>query len=828
MKIKKNSVEILAPAGSVEGMVAAFNAGADACYIGGNRFGARKFAKNPDEKELLACIDHAHLHDKRLYLTVNTLLKENELKEELYHYIKPYYEEGLDGVLVQDLGVMKFIHDYFPELPIHASTQMTICDTAVIDVLKRFDVERLVLSRELSLDEIHEFHRTSDIELEVFVHGALCVCYSGQCLLSALKGGRSGNRGECAQPCRLAYNTYSGDKRLAGNKYTLSPKDMCGLRAIPDLIEAGVNSFKIEGRMKKPEYAALTAALYRQWTDVYYKHEAEKPGEGKRYFNSEEGEKKLSKAIFELADIYNRGGFSEGYFFMHNGAEMMSTKRPNHYGIKAGKIFGIGNTAEKNIMKIRTDIKLYPHDVLEVRDETAPDKPVYEFTLGNGVDRNDEFEARFTPGLKVERGMSIYRTRNQTLINTLGKFVDGKAKKRKISAKFIGVRGKLSKLTLTCGKVTATAVGAVCEKAETSPLTHGRLEEAFSKLGDTDYELERIDILASNIFLPMSAINDLRRQAAENLNEAILSSFKRKPPFPYTGKMRTLSNFSYEKPAKLMVMISSMKQLEAAIRAANSDPLVTFCMNLDLLGTHAFPDAVAKAYEARVPVFIRFPSVLRAVTRNNLMNFFKTELGRLTLSKTTGFLLRNLEEYDLYRRLTLINSNISVRAKLIADTGLYVFNSEAYAALKLIGIDHYSAGIEQDIADIRDVRAGILNGSDAPERNMSVVVYGRQQLMTTAQCQWKLRNACKKTASGVSLADTLYIENSEHPDQGRLPVISDCESCLNLIFNDKPLDNRDQISELKALGAEFFRVDLILENELESEKIVKEFLSCLH
>ena len=258
-------VEILSPAGSYESLKAAIAAGADAVYIGGSRFGARAFANNLQEDKLLEAIDYVHLYGRKIYLTVNTLLKEKELQEELYEYLLPYYRQGLDAVIVQDIGVLQFVKEHFPDLPIHASTQMTITNALGAKMLEELGVERVVTARELQIDEVAEINRQTNVEIESFVHGTLCYCYSGQCLYSSLIGGRSGNRGQCAQPCRLPYNV-GNDKET---QYIMSLKDMCTLEYIPELVEAGIYSFKIEGRMKKPEYVALVTAMYRKYVDLY-------------------------------------------------------------------------------------------------------------------------------------------------------------------------------------------------------------------------------------------------------------------------------------------------------------------------------------------------------------------------------------------------------------------------------------------------------------------------------------------------------------------------------------------------------------------------------
>ena len=259
-------VEILAPAGSMECLRAAVAAGADAIYLGGTKFGARAYAQNLSEEDLVQAIEYVHIHGRKIYMTVNTLLKDRELNE-LYAYLLPYYKAGLDGVIVQDIGAVKFIGEYFPEMPVHASTQMTITNTLGADFLKRYGITRVVPARELSLKEIRDMKKQTGLEMECFVHGALCYCYSGQCLLSSMIGGRSGNRGQCAQPCRLPYQTEG--KKPAD---LMSLKDLCTIDILPELIDAGIDSFKIEGRMKTALYVATVARTYRMAIDDYFEN----------------------------------------------------------------------------------------------------------------------------------------------------------------------------------------------------------------------------------------------------------------------------------------------------------------------------------------------------------------------------------------------------------------------------------------------------------------------------------------------------------------------------------------------------------------------------
>ena len=301
--MRNKDFELLAPAGSLEIFKGVIESGADAVYVGGSMFGARAYANNFTEEELLEAIDFAHLRGVKVYLTVNTLIKNSEFSK-LYDYLLPYYKRGLDAVIVQDLGVVKAIHEYFPSMEIHTSTQMTVTGADGVRFLSQFGVTRVVMAREVSLAEMKRIHEETGMELEAFVHGALCYSYSGQCLFSSILGGRSGNRGRCAQPCRLPY-TVDGKK----DEYILSLKDMCGIKALDRLHEAGVYSLKIEGRMKQLEYACGVVKYYRSYIDSM---------------------KPVTDADYDrIKALGNRCGFTDRYYFDHNGSDMVTYVKPN-------------------------------------------------------------------------------------------------------------------------------------------------------------------------------------------------------------------------------------------------------------------------------------------------------------------------------------------------------------------------------------------------------------------------------------------------------------------------------------------------------------------
>lgn len=301
--MRNKDFELLAPAGSLEILKGVIESGADAVYVGGSMFGARAYANNFTEEELLEAIDFAHLRGVKVYLTVNTLIKNSEFSK-LYDYLLPYYKRGLDAVIVQDIGVVKAIHEYFPSMEIHTSTQMTVTGADGVRFLSQFGVTRVVMAREVSLAEMKRIHEETGMELEAFVHGALCYSYSGQCLFSSILGGRSGNRGRCAQPCRLPY-TVEGKK----DEFILSLKDMCGIKALDKLHDAGVYSLKIEGRMKQLEYACGVVKYYRSYID---------------------SKKPVSAADYDrIKALGNRCGFTDRYYFDHNGSDMVTYVKPN-------------------------------------------------------------------------------------------------------------------------------------------------------------------------------------------------------------------------------------------------------------------------------------------------------------------------------------------------------------------------------------------------------------------------------------------------------------------------------------------------------------------
>ena len=568
--------EILAPAGTKDAMKAAVNAGCDAVYLGGDLFSARAFAGNFDQSTLLHTIDYCHFFGVRVYMTVNTLLKETEIRE-LAAYMKPYYLAGLDGVIVQDTGVAHVLKQEYPKLHLHGSTQMSISSVYGAKLLKNYGFTRVVPARELSLWELREIRSQVDIEIETFVHGAMCYAYSGKCLFSSFAGGRSGNRGRCAQPCRQYYevlqqgqgkdrhaeerkdrnvmlrnnrdmisqNSQSEVPRYPFGSYIMSMKDLCTLEILPELIDAGIDSFKIEGRMKNPAYVAATVAAYRKARDAYLeicRKNAGCMGTNTESGNAMEGYHTLARMLTEeMQDIYNRGGFHTGYYKTEKGREMIAEDRPNHTGLLIGQIHSV----KGGKIRITLSRAMHRQDVLEIRP------------AGTELTSNQEGEAGQTISLngkelkKIRPGMQVYRTRNNALLQQVEHDIILPEKKVKAAGTVIArigepLRVRISSLTERTEpgdgkqresstteqfpKITIEATGAVIEAASKAPAGSSQLIQKLQKTGGTHIDLEVSCELDENAFVPMSEFNQLRRQAMDNFRKQVVEMYRRKDP----------------------------------------------------------------------------------------------------------------------------------------------------------------------------------------------------------------------------------------------------------------------------------------------------------
>ncbi|MFZ5641756.1 MAG: DUF3656 domain-containing U32 family peptidase [Bacillota bacterium] len=527
--------ELLAPVGSWEALVAAVQNGADAVYLGGKMFSARQFADNFDRDELLRAVEYAHIRGVRVFVTVNTLVADHELTE-LVDYLRFLYEIGVDAVIVQDLGVIRLVRRLLPGLKLHASTQMTVHNAAGVRLMQETGIERTVLSRELSLRDIVAIKQATGAELEVFVHGALCICYSGQCLMSSLIGGRSGNRGRCAQPCRLEYTLVDEKgKHLADpgqiGSHLLSPRDLNLIRHLPDLAAAGVDSLKIEGRMKRPEYVATVVRIYRRALDraltVGQDPAVTESGAPGAVVTAEEEK--------QLAQIFNRE-FTTAYFNNRPGRDMMSYKRPNNRGLKLGRVSGFSR--EKGMTEIQLEDTLRLGDGIEIwvteggRKGTEVNKIILD---GRPVEEAGPGDRVLVPVEgRVRIGDRVFKTHDAALIREARQTFTSPQETKKIPLFFkvsAAVGGHLQIKVLDGEGRELTAEGAVTlEKAEKKPLTEEALLGQLDRLGNTPFAVGGLEAdIEPGVMVPLSEINEVRRRVIAAMEEKRVAEKRPQP-----------------------------------------------------------------------------------------------------------------------------------------------------------------------------------------------------------------------------------------------------------------------------------------------------------
>ena len=502
-------IELLAPAGNMEALKAAIEAGCDAVYIGGNAFGARAFSKNFNNDEIKEAINYAHLYGVKVYITVNTLIYENEV-DDFLEYIEYIHKCNVDAVLIQDLGMFDLVRKKFPNLELHASTQMHIHNLDGVKLMESLGMSRVVLARETSIDDIREIKENSNVELEVFVHGALCISYSGQCLMSSLIGGRSGNRGTCAGSCRLKYDIVDEENhKLNKFSYPLSTKDLNSLEYIGNLIDIGVSSLKIEGRMKSKEYVYKVVSLYRRAIDSYYKY-------GKVYIDNND--------LIELKKIFNRD-YTKGFLNNTPNDDLINGYRPNHMGVRIGKVVNYKNGwAEIEL----TDNVSIGSGLRVISNNGDVGINVNDFYIGNKLVKNakcgDIIRIKVKDDVKVNDKVVI--TLDSEINSNIDKAINSGLRKVKIDGKLIARLGNSLELTINDGVNTVNVKGNILEKAKNTPTSNLEIQKKLNKLGNTVYEFNTLDIdMDDNIFIPISEINELRRKAIEELNKKRLYSY---------------------------------------------------------------------------------------------------------------------------------------------------------------------------------------------------------------------------------------------------------------------------------------------------------------
>lgn len=504
-------IELLSPAGSMESLVAAIEAGADAVYLGGTLFGARAFANNFNDTEIVEAINYAHLYGVKVYVTTNILIHEHEV-ERFLNYVEFLHQNNVDALIIQDLGMLDLIHKTFPNLELHASTQMHIHNKDGVKVAKKLGVKRVVLARETPIEVVRDIKNSVDMDLEIFAHGALCVSYSGQCLFSSLIGNRSGNRGSCVGSCRLPYKIIDENNNVLNKgDYPLSMKDLNTLEYVGDLIEAGVSSLKIEGRMKSPEYVYTVTKLYRMAIDSYYKDK-------KVYIDEHE--------LNNLKRIFNRE-FTKGYLFHEDINNIINTNRPNHQGVLIGKVVGYHHGI--------VDVKLF--DTIHINDglRIVLENEDYGLLLNEFYKNKKLVKEAFKDDIvsfKVNKTIKVNSkvllTKDSKLNEKINDIIEEKHRKVLINGIVNIKENKPLEIILDDGVNKVLVSGDVVIKALNRPLTEEVIREKMNKLGDTVYSFDNLEVnIEGDVFVPLKILNELRHQAVLELNNKRLyqSSF---------------------------------------------------------------------------------------------------------------------------------------------------------------------------------------------------------------------------------------------------------------------------------------------------------------
>ncbi len=698
--MSERKVELLAPAGNFASFRAALNAGADAVYLGGEQYGARAYADNFSSEEIVAALRIAHIFDRRIYLTVNTLVKESEF-ENLIPYITPLYEAGLDGVIVQDIGVLQCLRQNFPDLELHASTQMTITGVYGANYLRKLGVCRIVPARELSLDEIRDIKAKTDLEVECFIHGAMCYAYSGQCLFSSILGGRSGNRGRCAGPCRLPYMD-----RNHKAQYPLSLKDMYTLPMLPELIQAGIDSFKIEGRMKSPEYVAGVTAMYRKYIDCYL----ENPD--KSYAVNPQDEQLIRQ-------LYIRSDTCSGYYRKHNDRAMVTLTEPGYSGS--------AQTVLKDIQE-----KYISKNIVLPISSTA-----------------------------------------------------------KIRA------GEPAELTFSCGGASVTVVGESVCPALSKPLCREDIAQKLGRLGDTCFALDRLTIDTDGAsFMPVKALNEMRRQAVQRLEEKILEQRGRRAEHRMGTTWKRVTSQHDLGVNTLCVLVTTNKQL---LTANTFSEIQRIYIDADIfLRGELTENLLDEVLQTEKEYILVLPHIFRKRSYPYLASY-----KRLLESRHfAGVMIRNFEELEWLLEVGNTESICSDYTVSIWNNTSLSFMSEQ--------IDCVTLPLELNKKELNRLSA---NGGK------EFVLYGHIPMMYSANCVRKTLDHCiKDTAS----ANNRYHLTDRY--QNIFTVVQNCIHCYNILYNTVPLSLHGQLEGILKKNYNRLRLDFTVENDVQTKAVIEYYL----
>ena len=759
--MENHKPEILAPCGTPAAFHAALNAGADAMYMALKQFGARAYAANFELNELLQAIEEAHLHERKIYLTLNTLLTDKELSG-IPELMDPLYRAGLDAVLIQDMGLYRLLRERYPLLPLHASTQMNICSAEGARYAREMGFSRVVPARELSIEELSEIRKNADIEVEAFVHGAMCYCYSGRCYLSSFLGGRSGNRGRCAQPCR----------RMIDGSYLFSMKDLCTLTDIPALVEAGIDSLKIEGRMKNEYYVAATVDAYKTITDDVC-----------RGCYSREKAEKLTE---RMKDVFHRGGFTHGYLHQRSGKDMIDPVMPG----RAGVVLGTVTEIKQGMIRIRLERDLYREDALEIR-LSGEEEPV-KLTSSENAPAGGEVTLRSAATKRIHPGVKVYRVRNARLRQFIDDSILSQPPKLPVKLHFRLAAGEAAELTITTEEdgrnISVCCTGMRAEKAAGRPVTDVLIREKLGTLSDTDFKLSGLTIENDgSSFLPSGEIKRMRREGVEKLRdqliegsapykaeEAVYNDITEDYRLQINGEGSQLSSDKELSAAGPVCHVTSVRQARYLMLLPQKTSVIIFRNDIRFMD----PEEITLFGRDRgnVRFLVGFPAIYRSIIDGALMEKLLASAAALD-----GAYIPGIDSFAWLRRRTAGNAGLS---HIMLGDGLYRYNSKA--------AEHFFTEAAA-MADKIWTEAPCELREDEEPGSTARIIYGRLPMMRTMQ---------DPGASG-----TMSIDGRDY-----LLLYRNPKMCYNNILSSRPV-----LSEARNEAAAFLFTE---ENEADMERIL--------
>lgn len=732
-------IELLAPAGNMKSLYAAIEAGCDAVYIGGYSFSARVFADNFSSDELVEAINYAHLYGVKVYVTVNTIIYESEV-EMFMNYIDFLHKNNVDAIIIQDLGMLDLVHKTYPNLELHASTQMHIHNLEGVKFAEKIGFKRVVLARETSIDLIRDIKNNSNIELEVFGHGALCISYSGQCLMSSLIGGRSGNRGSCAGTCRLQYDLIEKNKneefKINKDKYLLSTKDLNSLENIGSLIESGVSSLKIEGRMKREEYIYLVVSIYRKAIDSYYKY-------GKVIINDND--------LLELKKIYNRQ-FTKGFLFNEKNSLIVNQYRPNHLGIKIGKVI----KQDKDFVYIKLNDNVKQEDGIRILNKNEDIGCILNYIykdkkLVNKASTGDVIKIKIKG--KVNFDDVVIKTTDIEQIKNIELKLNKLDRKVKINGFVKAKMGDYLYLKISDNNnIVEVKSDVKIELAKTSFVDKNQIEKQINKLGNTIYEFDNLDIeLDDNIFISLKVLSELRREATQKLDEL------RKYKINYEKHDYDINLPDFKKEENLNYFINSYKQYE-------------------------------KIKDKKLfNIYVEDESLFNKIDDNRVIR----KLPRV------------IEKHINYNEELLVGEvgSLNLYKNVNTDFSFNVVNSYTVALLHSMGVNRVTLSHELTDNQIDDL-VGAYKNRYNKNPNLELIIYGYQEMMVS---KFKLLEMYKKTGNNFYLKDRY----------NKLYKVIE-KNNLMYIYNSSPLNNIEKSKFYYDLGINSLRINILDDSEINN------------